>query len=52
MGNAKARTIYENNLPDSFRRSQTDSYPFENYIFILFKYQEMIIIFFLILIYS
>jgi len=25
MGNAKARTIYENNLPESFRRSQTDS---------------------------
>ena len=28
MGNAKARSIYEKNLSDGFRRSQTDSYPF------------------------
>jgi hypothetical protein len=25
IGNAKARQIYEANLPDTFRRSQTDS---------------------------
>ncbi len=28
MGNAKARDIYERNLSENFRRSQTDSYPF------------------------
>ena len=30
MGNSKARAIYEKNLSDSFRRSQSDSYPFKN----------------------
>ncbi|UYV63383.1 SMAP1 [Cordylochernes scorpioides] len=28
MGNSQARAIYEANLPDNFRRPQTDSYPF------------------------
>lgn len=27
MGNTKARQLYEANLPDSFRRPQTDQYP-------------------------
>lgn len=27
MGNTKARRLYEANLPDSFRRPQTDQYP-------------------------
>ena len=28
MGNSRARAVYEANLPDHFRRPQTDSYPF------------------------
>lgn len=27
MGNTKARQLYEANLPESFRRPQTDQYP-------------------------
>lgn len=27
MGNTKARQLYEANLPDNFRRPQTDQYP-------------------------
>lgn len=27
MGNTKARQLYEANLPDGFRRPQTDQYP-------------------------
>lgn len=28
MGNSRARAVYEANVPDTFRRPQTDSYPF------------------------
>lgn len=28
MGNSRARAVYEANMPDNFRRPQTDSYPF------------------------
>lgn len=28
MGNTKARLLYEANLPENFRRPQTDQYPF------------------------
>jgi stromal membrane-associated protein len=28
IGNAKGRAVYEANLPENFRRPQTDSYPF------------------------
>ena len=28
MGNSRARAVYEANLPDHFRRPQTDSYPY------------------------
>lgn len=27
MGNTRARQLYEANLPESFRRPQTDQYP-------------------------
>lgn len=27
MGNSRARAVYEANVPDGFRRPQTDSYP-------------------------
>lgn len=27
MGNTKARLLYEANLPENFRRPQTDQYP-------------------------
>ena len=27
MGNSRARAVYEANVPDTFRRPQTDSYP-------------------------
>lgn len=27
MGNSRARAVYEANIPDGFRRPQTDSYP-------------------------
>ena len=27
MGNSRARAVYEANLPDNYRRPQTDSYP-------------------------
>lgn len=29
MGNSRARAVYEANLPDGFRRPQTDSYAIE-----------------------
>lgn len=28
IGNSRARAVYEANIPDNFRRPQTDSYPF------------------------
>ena len=28
MGNSRGRAVYEANLPDGFRRPQTDSYPY------------------------
>lgn len=28
MGNSRGRAVYEANIPDGFRRPQTDSYPF------------------------
>lgn len=31
MGNSQARAVYEANLPESFRRPQTDSYPWPIY---------------------
>lgn len=31
MGNSKARAVYECNLSENFRRSQTDSYPFYSF---------------------
>ena len=34
MGNSRARAVYEANVPDTFRRPQTDSYPYflKNYL--------------------
>lgn len=28
MGNSRARAVYEANIPDNFRRPQSDSYPY------------------------
>uniref|UniRef100_A0A8C0HGM9 Small ArfGAP 1 n=1 Tax=Chelonoidis abingdonii TaxID=106734 RepID=A0A8C0HGM9_CHEAB len=46
MGNTKARILYEANLPENFRRPQTDQYPFSifflaiNILFLLQKEKE------------
>lgn len=36
MGNTKARLLYEANLPENFRRPQTDQYPL-NFVYCMFK---------------
>ena len=38
MGNSRARAVYEANLPDNYRRPQTDSYPCTNNLLSDLKY--------------
>ena len=42
MGNSRARAVYEANLPDNYRRPQTDSYPlssiFEDQVLVKFPW--------------
>jgi len=37
MGNTKARLLYEANLPENFRRPQTDQYPLKISLFWVLK---------------
>lgn len=39
MGNTKARLLYEANLPENFRRPQTDQYPLKLTCFEFKKHQ-------------
>lgn len=41
MGNSRARAVYEANLPDSFRRPQTDS-SLENFIRAKYEHKKYI----------